>query len=468
LFSLCLGFEVENSKLQTPNLRNKTMPIFNDPIESLSVDLPAGWAFDPLNSSLTDFFFSRWDKPDELLALHIRRAAVAEGDTDENWVEQIREEVGGANPLTDISCSSGRAVGATFISKQGLAQRVAFVHGRRVDLTIEQRGADLKASDLWAPLNRAVQTASSAANINRRDCGPDEFNQCIEAANQAFENKDLSSGLKALKEAVQTGISIWLQSLAAPGGELEINAPFRVAQALVHLGRFTDNPYLLRDAEFILRRAQRSLEYMGPMTEAGRELGMEMEEVLQSILADLLRPSDSSDEPLSPALAMRERGFRSTQAAARAFDGQDWENADCLAAAAVDDLLSLISFLRHNRSQIVPEEISSHFNSQGITDPEDQKEALHNAREAILFPPLNRALQIRHCCAIKRQDDESAAGFCISCGGTAWLLATTSPEGLAAAVSRVSGGFVPSEGVAFDGSSGGRTRRPQSIVRSST
>jgi hypothetical protein len=400
---LQLKISASNSKLE-----NKAMSIFRDPIESLSVELPAGWTFDPLNSSLTDFFFSRWDKPDELLAICIRRAAVAEGDKDENWIEQIREEVGEANSLTDIPCSSGRAVAATFISKQGLARRVAFVHGRRVDLSIEQRGADLKASDLWAPLNRAVRTAASAANIHGRDCGPDEFNQCIESANQGFENKDLPSALKALKEAVQTGISIWLQSLAAPEGRLEINAPIRVAQALLHLGRFTDNPYLLRDAEFILRRGQRTLEYMGPITEGGQELGKEMEEVLQSILADSTAPSNNSGEPISPLLAMRERAFRTTQAAARAFEAQDEENAENLAAMAIEDLLSLFSSLRRDRIEIMPEDISAHLSSKGIIDPEDQREALHNAREAVLLPPMNMSLQIRHSCALKRQDAESA------------------------------------------------------------
>jgi hypothetical protein len=384
------------------------MPIFKDPIQTLSVEVPSGWTYDSLSSSLTNFFFARWDRPEEIFAVRIRKAVVPENETDEQWVEQIQRELGESHPLADFPSGGRRAIAATFVSSMGLVQRVVFVRGSRVDLAIEQRSTELKVSDAWSLLHSAVQTAASAANEGvSSDFGPEDFNRCIEAANQAFEKQDHSSVMEALNAAVHTGTLIWLQSLAVPEGELEINAAVRVAQAMIHMGRFAGNHYLLRDAEFILLRAQRTLEDAGQM-EADRQIAMDLKEALDSILADFLEPRDpKSDEPLSPILAMRERGFRSTQAAVNAFEACDWVNASGFAKMAMDDLLSLICFLRRNRSQPIPEDISAHLKSQGITNTDDQRTALQNAREAILFPPLNMSLQIRHYCGMERQDAES-------------------------------------------------------------
>jgi hypothetical protein len=383
------------------------MTIFRDPIQTLNVELPAGWAYNPLSSSLTDLFFSRWDKPEDMLIIRIRRSAAESIATDESWVEKIRGEVGEANSLTDIPAGSSRAVATNFVSKAGSIQRVAFVRGRQADLIIEHRGGDLKASNSWTALNHAVQTVASAANGDMSgESDPVEFNRCIEAANQAFEKQDWTSVVEALKGAVQAGTLIWLNSLASPEGKLEINAPIRTAQALGHLGRFTEDPYLLRDAEYILLRARCTMDMIG----ADQGIRKELEEVLQNIMADLLGPSDpGSSEPLSPVLSIRERAFKLAQAAVQAFDAKDWNSADSLAEVAADDLLSLICFLRRYKSETISEDIAAHLTSEGITDPEDQKTALRNAREAILFPPLNMSLQIRHCCAMERKDAESAA-----------------------------------------------------------
>lgn len=123
----------------------------------------------------------------------------------------------------------------------------------------------------------------------------------------------------------------------------------------------------------------------------------------------MVEPSDpDKSEPPSPILVARERGFRLTQASAKAFDVQDFENAYSLAGGGVDDLLSLIAFLRRNRPQDVPEEIAMHLSEQGITDPENQKDAIQKAREILLFPPLNIASQIRYCCALERRDPDGA------------------------------------------------------------
>jgi hypothetical protein len=386
------------------------MSIFRDPIQALSLEIPAGWAYDPFGSTLTSFFFARWDRPEELLVVSIRKAAVGKDETDEQWIEQIRREIGESNPLTTIVSGNSCAVAATFTLATGLAQRVAFIRGFPVEMVVEQQGAGANAPDPWAPLNRAVKTAVSSANMNLPgDSGPEEFNGCIEAANQAFEKQDIPSVISALKEAVQVGALAWLHNLAAPDGKLEIHAPIRVAQALVHLGKFMENPYQLRDAEFILLRVQRTLENAGPKMEVDQELAKEIDEALEKVTAELIGPRDpNSEEAFSPLLSMRERGFQASQAAAKAFEAQDSDTASSLADAALNDLLSLICYSRRSRPPFIPEDIAEHLKSQGITDPEDQKTALQNAREAVLFSPLNMSLQICHCCALERQDLQSA------------------------------------------------------------
>jgi len=404
--------------------------IFEDPIRTIRVELPAGWSYDYFNSSLTDFVFTRWNLQEALVIVHVRRASVAESQPDEQWIEQIRAESGNEAPLVDMTSNHGRAVAATFTPQKGLSQRVAFVRGPKVELIIEQRGSEPGAQNPWVPLEKAVLTVSSDANrdlgLNR---GRVEFNQFIEKANAAFEKKDTPAVIDALEEAVRTGVCAWLRSLSSPDNVPEINAAVRVAQTMAQLGHFTGGPYLPRDAEYVLRRAQCSLQDAGSMTESSSELGREISEAMESVMSESLEPGDSdSGEPLSPILVARERAFRLAQAAEKAFDAQDIENASSLAEAAADGLLSLISFFRQSRSRDIPEEIMAQMASQGITDLESQRDAIQNAREAMLLPPLNAALQIQYCCALDRKNANRALESTTVLVSVAQLVFNTVPD----------------------------------------
>ena len=180
------------------------MAIFKDPINSLAFEIPAGWACDLLYSTMTDFFFARWDRPEEMLVVHLRRACVAEDQSDDQWVEKIREEVGGKAPLFDIDSPNGRVVGADFVSEQGMTQRVAFLRGAHVDIAVEQRNADMESSDTWKALTRAIKSAVSEANKPQTgDYGPTAFNKTIEEANRAFEKKDYAGVVEHLNDAIK-------------------------------------------------------------------------------------------------------------------------------------------------------------------------------------------------------------------------------------------------------------------------
>lgn len=385
--------------------------LFKDPIRTIQADIAAGWAYDPFNSTLTDFVFSRWDQPHEMLAIHVRRSALPPDSPDEEWIEKIRTETKGNATLTELPSAGGRAIVAEFKSNRGWAQRVAFVRGPRVEIVLEQRSTMEEGEDTWRPLERAVRTVASDANLEIPvEGGPEKFNRSVQAVNQAFEENDPSAIEKALNNSINLGTSAWLYSMAMPDRALEINAAVRVAQALMHLGAIAGDLSLSRDAEFMLRRAHHSLEAAGLETEWAQELEKQISETLNTIWSELLDPSQSEDNAnMSPVLSLRERGFRTANEAAKAFELRDSENALNMAANAADDLLSLVAFLRQNRTQDIPEDIAAHLSEQGITGREQQIEAIQRARETVLFPPLNMATQIRHCCALSREDIEAAA-----------------------------------------------------------
>lgn len=385
--------------------------LFKDPIRTIQTEVPTGWAFDPFNSTLTDFVFCRWDQPQEMIVAHVRRASIPSSRSDEEWIGKIRAETAGKAHLTELPLEHGCAVSAEFTSNRGWAQRVAFVRGPQVELVIEQRSTTQTAPNQWQPLEQAVRTASSGANLDLpEDGGPGEFSRSVEAVNQAFENDDPEEIAEALRRSIQAGTSAWLRSMALPDGALEINAAVRTAQAMLHLGLFTGDQAMARDADFLLRRAQHSLEAAGIEADWAQELGKQISATLQNIWSGLLDPSEpESSANMLHILSLRERGFHSTQAAATAFEARDPEKALGLAEMAANDLLSLIAFLRQNRTQEIPADIAEHLSGQGITDEEQQKDAIQKAREALLFPPLNMALQIRHCCALERGSVAMAA-----------------------------------------------------------
>lgn len=385
--------------------------IFKDPIRTVQAEVPAGWVYDPFNSTLTDFVFSRWDQPQEMLAIHVRRASISSSRPDEEWVQKIRVETKGNATLTDAFSAQGRAVVAEFKSSRGWVQRIAFVRGSRVELVIEQRSTLQTEKDVWKPLEKAVSTAASDVNSDLpEDGGSVEFNESVKAVNQAFEKGDHREIEQALLKSIDVGTSAWLHSMAMPDRALEIDAAVRVAQAMVHLGLFSGEPSVVRNADFLLRRAQHSLEAAQIQADWAQELGKQISETQKRIWSEILESSESEDsEHMLPILSLRERGFRAAHAAAKAFELHDFDKAARMAEMAAHDLLPLIAFLRQNRTREIPEDIRAHLSEQGIVDEEQQIDAIQKAREALLFPPLNTAAQIRHCCALEQGDVEAAA-----------------------------------------------------------
>jgi hypothetical protein len=376
---------------------------FEDPIQTVSVELPAGWAYNPFDSTLTDLYFTRWDQPGNLVGVHVRPASIPQEQPDEQWVEKIRSQVSHRASLTEMEVGGTCAVTADFSPGKGSAQRVVFMRGPRVELVIEQRNAGLESMHSWAPLEKAVQTIYSSVNRKEPEKrGANEFNQFVEAANEAFGKNDIPAVEEALQQAVQIGVSAWLHSLMPPVSSPELHAAVRVAQAMLHLSGLTGNLPMHRGAESVMRRALCTLESIGSTSET-QPLMAELSETLNSIILEILEGTEGNGNA-SQILAMRERSFRLTYAASQAFEASELENAHSLSGMAVEDLLAVLAYLRRNQPQDVPEEIAVQLANQGITDPASQRETIQRARETLLFQPLNLSLQVRYCCALELMD----------------------------------------------------------------
>ena len=377
--------------------------LFEDPIRTISVELPAGWTYSFFESTLTDFYFTRWDRPSEIVGVHVRPASVSQDQPDENWIQQIQSHVGDKVVLTPAGSLTGCALTADFGSGDGPAQRVAFIRGPKVELVVEQRSMEPQ-TNRWAPLEEALQTVLSTVNFATfKSPAVDEFNQFMETANEAFAKQDFPAVVTALRQAIEIGTGSWLYSLAPPVNSPDFNAAVRVAQAMMNVSSLTQDPWMQRDAEAVLRRALCTLERMQVSSDETKKMKLELNQTLDMLVSEMLEGTEEKAAGnMSPVIAIRERAFRAAKFAEGAFGGLDFESANNLSGLAVDDLLVILSILRRPQSQPeeIPEEIASHLAGQGITDPVAQIETLRKARESLLFPPLVSSLQLRYSCSL--------------------------------------------------------------------
>jgi hypothetical protein len=377
--------------------------IFEDPIRTITIELPAGWTYNLFESMLTDFYFTRWDRPSEVVGVHVRPASAAQDQPDENWIQQVQTHLGDKAVLTPVGSIAGCAVTADFGSESGPMQRVAFIRGPKVELVVEQRSMEPQANR-WAPLEMALQTVLSTVNFATfKGSGVDEFNQFMESANEAFAKQDFATVVTSLRQAIEIGTGAWLYSLAPPVNSPDFNAAVRVAQAMVNVSSLTQDPLMQRNGEAILRRALCTLERMPGSSDETQKMKLDLSQTLDLMVSEMLEGTEEKASGIiSPVIAMRERAFRATKFAEGAFGGLDFENAHSLSGLAVEDLLLLLSMLRRSQPQPenIPEELASHLADQGITDPAAQSETLQKARESLLFPPLVRSLQLRFSCSL--------------------------------------------------------------------
>ncbi len=192
---------------------------------TIQTEIPAGWVFDPFNSTLTDFVFSRWDQPQEMIAVHVRRASVPRGPAGRR-VDRENPAEPGRRSLKDLSSTPG-PLSRPIRVQPGMGAARGFRAGPAGRMVVEQRSSLQTAQNVWEPLERAVRTAVSDANLELpEEVGPEEFNRSVQAVNRAFEKDDPDEIEIAIQKSIAVGISTWLHSMAMPDRALEIMPPY--------------------------------------------------------------------------------------------------------------------------------------------------------------------------------------------------------------------------------------------------
>jgi hypothetical protein len=67
---------------------------FEDAMGTICVELPSGWTYNPFDSTLTDFYFTPWDRGGELVVVHVRPSFIAPEQPDEEWTARVQSVLG--------------------------------------------------------------------------------------------------------------------------------------------------------------------------------------------------------------------------------------------------------------------------------------------------------------------------------------------------------------------------------------
>jgi len=115
---------------------------YRDPCLLFEVDLPLGWTYDFVRSTLLIAEFHWWRDPERRLGIQAMGALAATDQSDEGWFRQLREVV---SPPSLHPHSFTRIAGRTIAlgqspdSGEGIQHRFVYVRGERVDLAVHQR-----------------------------------------------------------------------------------------------------------------------------------------------------------------------------------------------------------------------------------------------------------------------------------------------------------------------------------------
>jgi CHAT domain-containing protein len=377
------------------------MTRFVDPLQTVEVTLPAGWAYDPLSSSLTGLVFARWDRPDETLTVNLRPARVPAAAGEDAWLASLQAETGG-RPLLDLRSPEGPAVAVDLTGEGQGPWRRAMVRGARADLVLVHRGADVAAADPWAPLRTAVGSAGSAQNRSLpRYRQESELRQAFAAAQAAVEAGDAQTAHAAVADALEVARSTWHASLLDAHRPPEVPAALRAAEVLAFLGHVLGLPPFLRDAEHLTRRALDTLASLQPLPPSAARVGAEAEQTLAEIMAAQRRLiAAEQDVQLTTTGALHRRAAWLADAARTAMSQGQVALAARHAAVGVADALSLLMLLRRNPVPAgeVPDGV----------DRDAHARAVAVATESLVVRPLAAAAQVAYLAAMDRQDADDA------------------------------------------------------------
>lgn len=187
---------------------------FADPAGLIHLELRAGWALDPLSSTLFQRAFSQWASSNpRRLFVHLDPSASR--GTDDDWVRRTVASLPHGIPQHEVTGSSrGPIVWVVRPGREGRPhQRWAIVRGRSADLTVEEVGVPLGGPVRTPTLLAAVSSVQAPVNDVAWESPPGTWNELMDEADAATGAGDLDRAVDRLLAAHNWALRSWLHSV---------------------------------------------------------------------------------------------------------------------------------------------------------------------------------------------------------------------------------------------------------------
>ncbi|WP_395699790.1 hypothetical protein, partial [Aquabacterium sp.] len=332
------------------------MPRYDDPLGTLSVDLPPGWVLDPFGASLTRPVFIHWAEPEAALAILLRPPRLPATAPLAEWQALIAAELPPEAALVPMACPVGPALAA---ERHGRVwTRVAFVRGLRLELVVEHwrpHPADAQSDEALAAAALLPRVLASLRLPPEGTSPPaqslDGVADCQREALQAIDQGHADAAQAVLQRGLALARSHWLASLVSDQRSPDLQAVQCVVSLLVGLAGISGDPLPARAAEWLAMGAPALLPALGvpralqgPLVEQWRQLRYKCA-LLQARRMQLPQAPDD----LLPQALLDTRGTWLWRQACAAAAERRLDLAAAQGRAAADDLLLRLAKLRQQR-----------------------------------------------------------------------------------------------------------------------
>lgn len=351
-----------------------------DPTGTISVNLPAGWASDPMSSTLTSFVFSDWRAPStKNIFIHVYPTHTNPHVPDHDWQAQVRKGLPAIVTRVEY-----RAPGTLLVERPGSEgrpdQRWGFVRGPRLDVRIKQvdvpRGSLLLTPELAMFLNSIHVSANEKLDPLRPY---QEYVTAMNMANRAFQQQNLEETMSRLTMAQIIARQTWLHSLVA--FELpEIPAAISLAETTLQMANVKRSVVFLHQAIDMLYRCRGSLRQFPTVNKAMylKQVDDLMTETIKMHGLFLNKPPPNN--PVSACLARCRIAFRE----AKKLESQKkLRFAGSVAASGVSDAQTALAWIGrgiYSTAPLPPSFVASCV-KQGVTDPDAQRNLINQKVE---------------------------------------------------------------------------------------
>jgi hypothetical protein len=234
--------------------------MFDDPLGTLSLQLPPAWAYDPRTSSLTKLVFQDWTAPERKIYINVSLSSdiVPHGSSDDQWDRAVRERIA-ASQTARIERRPGPVIWLELPGSETFpGHRVAWVRGARLDVLIEQHNVPSGGALATQELIEALRTLRVPANERMVKTRPQtDWNAAMNAADCALHSGNPAAAAQHFEEAREVAKCAWLHNLVSASYR-DIAAALAEGEAALALARITGSVGCLYQATTTLRRCWRS------------------------------------------------------------------------------------------------------------------------------------------------------------------------------------------------------------------